>query len=208
MSVVQEDEFNELLKCFNNQFWLEGEIKSKLFLVKDPKNVSFLNFHGLFLSNQKRYIEAQDYFDKAIKINKNFIDSYNNSAINQKKLGNLENAEYFYKKALKIDSNNSILNNNYGVLLKEKGDYEKSIIYYLKAVEFNNNYFEAYNNLGSAYFKINNILEAINCFNKAIFINPNYAEAYNNLGNIEADSKNNYNRAIDYYKKAYQKWSC
>ena len=204
MSVVQEDEFNELLKCFNNQFWLEGEIKSKLFLVKDPKNVSFLNFHGLFLSNQKRYIEAQDYFDKAIKINKNFIDSYNNSAINQKKLGNLENAEYFYKKALKIDSKNSILNNNYGVLLKEKGDYEKSIIYYLKAVEFNNNYFEAYNNLGSAYFKINNILEAINCFNKAIFINPNYAEAYNNLGNIEADSKNNYNRAIDYYKKAYQ----
>ena len=204
MSVVREDEFNELLKCFNNQFWLEGEIKSKLFLVKDPKNVSFLNFHGLFLSNQKRYIEAQDYFDKAIKINKTFIDSYNNSAINQKKLGNFENAEYFYKKALKIDSNNSILNNNYGVFLKEKGDYEKSIIYYLKAVEFNNNYFEAYNNLGSAYFKINNILEAINCFNKAIFINPNYAEAYNNLGNIEADSKNNYNRAIDYYKKAYQ----
>jgi tetratricopeptide (TPR) repeat protein len=204
MSKDREDEFNVLLTCFNNQWWVEGEIKSKLFLIKDPKNVNLLNFHGLFLSNQKRYKEAQDYFDKAIQANKNFIDSYNNSAINQKKLGNIKNAEFFYKKALKIDPNNHILNNNYGVLLKEKGDYDKSIIYYFKAVKINNNYFEAYNNLGSAYFKINNILEAVNCFNKAIFINPNYAEAYNNLGNIEADSKNNYSRAIDYYKKAYE----
>jgi tetratricopeptide (TPR) repeat protein len=204
MSEVRKEEFNQLLNCFNNKLWLEGEIKSKLFLSIDPKNISLLNFHGLFLSNQKKYEEAQYYFDKAIKINKNFIDSYNNSAINQKKLGNVENAEYFYKKALKIDSNNSILNNNYAVLLKEKNEYDKSIIYYLKAIELNNNYFEAYNNLGSAYFKINNILEAVNCFNKAISINPSYAEAYNNLGNIEAESKNNFNRAIDYYKKAYE----
>jgi tetratricopeptide (TPR) repeat protein/ADP-heptose:LPS heptosyltransferase len=204
MSEVTEDEFNELLRYFNNQWWLEGEIKSKLFLLKDPKNVSLLNFHGLFLSHQKKYKEAQDCFDKAIKINKNFIDSYNNSALNQKKIGNLENAEYFYKKALKINSNNPALNNNYAVLLKEKGDYNSSIIYYLKAIECNNNYFEAYNNLGSAYFKINKITEAIDCFNKAILLNPNYAEAYNNLGNIEAESSNNYHKAIEFYKKAYE----
>lgn len=204
MTEFREDEFSELLRYFNNQWWLEGEIKSKSFLLKDPKNVSLLNFHGLFLSRQKKYNEAQDYFDRAIKINKNFIDSYNNSALNQKKIGNLEKAEYFYKKALKIDPNNPALNNNYAVLLKEKGDYDNSIIYYLKAVEYNNNYFEAYNNLGSAYFKINKITEAIKCFNKAILLNPNYAEAYNNLGNIEAESSNNYHKAIEFYKKAHE----
>ena len=44
MSEVRKEEFNQLLNCFNNKLWLEGEIKSKLFLSIDPKNISLDDF--------------------------------------------------------------------------------------------------------------------------------------------------------------------
>ena len=47
-------------------------------LKKSPKNIFFLNNMGLSYYNKKNLIEAEYYFNRALEINPNYINSLNN----------------------------------------------------------------------------------------------------------------------------------
>uniref|UniRef100_UPI00258A1BFB tetratricopeptide repeat protein n=1 Tax=uncultured Brachyspira sp. TaxID=221953 RepID=UPI00258A1BFB len=67
------------------------------------------------------YEEAIEDFDKAIKLNPDNTDAYNNRGFTKENLGLYEEAFKDYKKALELDPNNKYAMSNIENLKKEHG---------------------------------------------------------------------------------------
>ena len=67
------------------------------------------------------YEEAIEDFDKAIKLNPDYVDAYNNRGFTKENLGLYEEAFKDYKKALELDPNNKYAMSNIENLKKEHG---------------------------------------------------------------------------------------
>jgi tetratricopeptide (TPR) repeat protein len=79
--------------------------KAETSILFDPKNVFSLNLKALCLSELKRDEEAEDFFQKAIEIKPNFIDSYLYLAGFYKRRNEYENEETILRKAKQIVDN-------------------------------------------------------------------------------------------------------
>jgi len=86
--------------------------------------------------------------------------------------------------------------------VKRTGDWENGRTLWEKTVITAPGCARAWNNLGSEYYKENNHEKAQHCYDRAITIKQDYPDPYHNLGNIAAD-QNRFDKAIDFYKKAY-----
>ncbi len=144
-------------------------------------------------------------YEKAIELDTNYLDAYNNYAnLLWKNFNNYNKAREYYEKAIKINSNYFNAYINLASLLKNHfQEYEKAKQCYEKAIEINQNYAGAYNNLALIivdYFQ--EYEKAKQYYDKAIEINPNYAEAYNNLANLLYKHFKEYDKAKQYYEKA------
>lgn len=82
-------------------------------LLLDPKNPFLLSNYGLLLKNQKRYERAVETLHKAVKLERNSANIFNNLAVSYEELGDLSNASLMYKKALKCKQENATVYLNY-----------------------------------------------------------------------------------------------
>ena len=149
---------------------------------KNYKTVSVLFYQGLASYNKGKYKEAIEKYDKAIELNSNYAELYNNLGIAKGKLGQHQEAIADYDKVIELNPNYAIAYSNRGVQKNELGQYQEAIADYNKAIELNPNYAEIYNNLGNAKNNLKQYQEAVSDLNKALELNPNYAIAYNNRG--------------------------
>jgi tetratricopeptide (TPR) repeat protein len=125
-------------------------------------------------------------YKKALELNPNNADAYNNLGIIYKKLKMYDQAFSSYKKALKIPGylTPEHAHNNLGVLYKELERYEEAIEQFQKAITISSSFAKAWNNLGIVYKKEGMFDKAAECFQKALKLQPNYVQAEENLKNV------------------------
>jgi protein O-GlcNAc transferase len=136
---------------------------------------------GNTFKDQGRLDEAISCFQKALKINPNLVEVYNNLGNTFKDQGRLDEAISCFQKVLEINPNYAEAYNNMGNMLMGQGNLAEAVYHYQKALEINPNLAEAYHNLGNALKDQNRLTEALSSYQKALEINPDYAEAFSML---------------------------
>ena len=95
----------------------------------------------------REYKNAMICYQKAIKINSNYVVAHNNLGVIFVELGEYKKAIDCYKKAIEINPNYADSHYNLGTVFEKLNEYKKSINCHQKAIEINPNHIDAYNNL-------------------------------------------------------------
>ena len=175
-----ESLYRQLLSTQPDQVTTANELRKLDHLV-------FTDFGNLLLK-QNKLDEAIYYYQEAIKINPEFVDSYNNLGMVFKQQGKFKEAIYYCQEAIKINpefslarQNLATIYNNLGNQFKKQGKVKEAGQYYQQAIKFDPNCAESYNNLANILRELNNLEKAKNLYQKALKINPNLAAAHKNL---------------------------
>ena len=151
--------------------------------MKNDKNLSVEQTFNLAVqSHQNNNLQdAQNYYQKVLKIDPNHVNTYYNLGLIFKVFGENQKAKNCYEKTIEIDPNYVNAHNNLGNVFKELGEYQKAISCYEKAIDIDPNYVNAHYNLGAVFNDLEEHQKAKSCFEKAIEIDPNYTAAHNQL---------------------------
>ena len=144
--------------------------------------------------------KAIEVYSRAIKLNPNYADAYNNRGVTYVEKGNLDHAIEDFNTAIDLKPNYAAYNNR-GLAYDKKGEFNRAIEDYTKVIDLNPNYTETYNSRGNAYDKKGEFDKAIEDFNTAILLNPDYANAYSNRGRTHG-SKGEFDKAMIDFGKA------
>ncbi|MBE9036861.1 serine protease [aff. Roholtiella sp. LEGE 12411] len=117
-------------------------------------------------------------YTKAIRLNPNYLNAYNNRGLARYSLGDNEGALSDFNQVLKINPKDADAYNNRGLARSVLGDRKGALADYNQALKINPNYTLAYNNRGIVRNNLEDEKGALADFNQALKINPNYAEAY------------------------------
>jgi len=151
----------------------------------------------------KQYDDALRYYSKAILLDPNNAEAYNNLGVISYKKGEYGNAIEYYNKAVSINSNSSEVFVNLGLGYAQKGKFSKALENYNKALKINPKCEDAYLGCGVVYAKKGELNEAIKCFNKVLELNPENAKAYNNRGTAY-DEKGKFSKALSDLNRALE----
>jgi tetratricopeptide (TPR) repeat protein/S1-C subfamily serine protease len=139
-------------------------------------------------------------YDKAISLNPNYADAYNNRGNTRKALGDKQGAIADYDKAISLNPNYTDAYNNRGGTRAALGDKQGAIADYDKAISLNPNFAPAYSNRGGTRAALGDKQGAIADYDKAISLNPNLATAYSNRGIARKDLGDKKGAIADYDK--------
>lgn len=149
----------------------------------------------------ERWKEALYAFTKAIKLEPDYAEAYNNRGATYHILGNYQQEIKDLNKAIKLKPDLVEAYFNRGTAYDMLGIYGRAIQDFHKAIELKPDYARAYLNRGIVYSWLGNYQQATEDYNKAIELKPDYAYAYSNRG--DAYKKlGNYEQAIKDYKIA------
>ena len=160
--------------------------------------LSGLEYHKL-----GKYVEAIQFYDKAIEFTSQIAEIHYNRGVALRKTNNQLEALKSYETAVRIKKNYPEAYFNIANILRDNGAYEKALESYSKAVHFNPNYTEAYLNRGIILKILGKFIEALKNYDTAISLKPHYAAAFFNRGNalIELksfdDALQSFDRAIE-----------
>jgi len=94
-------------------------------LASNPNEVKALNAMGLYHFRKNRFLAAEYFFAKALKVQNN-SDVLNNMAMTQLALGEKREAMKSLRKALEVNSNDGLAASNLGALYVAEKDYAKA----------------------------------------------------------------------------------
>ena len=138
--------------------------------------------------------------NKAIELNKDYAEAYNNRGLLLYAKGEYDKAIEDYNKAIELKKDYTDAYNNRGIVWYEMGENEKAMADYNKAIELKEDFADAYNNRGIVLDKKAEYDKAIDDYNKAIEFKKDYAEAYNNRGIVWYNKGDNDTAIADYNK--------
>ena len=126
--------------------------------------------------------KAINSYEKAIELNPNYPEAYNNLGNILQELGDSNEAKKCLEKAIELNPNYGTAYNNLGNVLQELGDSNEGKICFEKAIKLNPNFIAAIWNLHQ--FALN-IDEALIILKKIINIDKNYIRAKATISAIE-----------------------
>jgi len=173
--------------------------------MNDEKDLTVKETFNLAVQNHQNnnLQEAQNYYQKVLKIDPNHSQALNNLAVIFTNLKEYQKAKSCYEKVIELNPNYAAAHNNLGVLLKELGEHQQAKSCFEKAIEINPNYAAAHYNLGVLLKELGEHQQAKSCFEKVIAIDPNYVKALNDLGVIFQELSD-FQKAKDCYEKAIE----
>jgi protein O-GlcNAc transferase len=146
--------------------------------------------------------EAVAAYRRAIDIQPNFPDSYNNLANALIRLADFPGAIAAYQNAIRLRPEFSQAHHNLGALLQRMERWPEAAEAYRNAVRIDPKLpADVHNQLGIVLFRARQFRAAVDAFRQAIAINPNFAEALNNLANVYQELQNPV-EAIACYRRA------
>lgn len=137
---------------------------------------------GVIEGDLGQWDDAIASYNKAIKIEPDFAEGYNNLGSAFQCSGDVQAAIPYFEKAIKIKPNYDEPHFNKGTGLMILGQVDNAADYFMKAIKLNPNHYNSFNALGEIAREKGNLDEAVNKFKKAIKIKPDFAGAYNNMG--------------------------
>jgi len=136
----------------------------------DAKAKEYLLKGSNFFDN-KDYNRAITYYQKAIKIDPNFVEAYNNLGIVYEKIGDYEKAISYFKKVIEIDHQYIEAYTYIASIYIRLEDYQKALTYSKKAYQMKpdnvNNNIAVYLALGTAYGGLRDYINAKKYYQKA-----------------------------------------
>ncbi len=122
--------------------------------------------------------DAIEFYEKALKIDPNYIYAYNNKGLSLSRLDRDTEAIAEYDKALERDPNALKAYYNKGLSLSRLDRDTEAIAEYDKVLEIDPNYIYAYYKKGLSLSRLDRDTEAIAEYDKVLEIDKNFIEAY------------------------------
>lgn len=171
------------------------------YLKKFPDAYVVWNMLGISAARLGQLDLAKNAFEAAIKVNKNFLDGFNNLGNIFRNQQRFDEAVKAYNQAVALEPNFAEAHNNLGVSLKESGNLveaEKSI---RRAIALKPDYADAHSNLGWVKLEKGDFDEAKKVLEKALRMKPDSPDTLQNLGTALLN-EGKAQEAIKCYKKA------
>ncbi len=130
---------------------------------------------------------ALNAYTRAIQLDPNFADAYNNRGSVKKELGQPAAAIADYDRAIALNPALARAYYNRGNAKAALGQPAAAIADHDRAIELNPGWAEAYTNRGTAKATLGQPAAAIADHDRAIELNPGWADAYYNRGNAKKD---------------------
>lgn len=186
-------QFKGIRDMFNRDFSQAlSEFKTALAML--PNNAMANNNVGLAYLYIGSYKEAVGCFQKALKLDKNYIDAYTNLAFSYSNyLIEPDKAKTYSLQALKIDPASSNAYAELGHAYHLLGSPKKAVKYYKKALSLNQGDILAYQGLAQSLFVMGNRQEAIKYYKRIMTLNPEFVDTYFGIADVYlslSDTKN------------------
>ncbi len=145
--------------------------------MKDENAIAFLN-RGRFKAASKRYEEAIKYYDKAIKLNPEYAEAYNEKGNTLLILGEVDEAITSFTKATEINEKyiTAWKGKEAALLMQNKQEEAIRCCDTITRIDPRNE--EAWITKGFLLSDMHRFDEALKCFDISIKINPNSIDAY------------------------------
>lgn len=142
---------------------------------KAPDSLPALMALGLIYEQEKNFAKAQGFYERALKVNPNFIPAANNLAyIYADHGGNIDVALNLAQKAKERMPEDANISDTLGWIYYKKNVYSMAVSYLKESVEKNPNQSVPHYHLGMAYFKNGNKNLAKQELAEALRLNPNF----------------------------------
>ena len=135
-----------------------------------------LHLLGLIHYQNKNYLEAIEYIEKAIKSNNKVVDFYSNLGLAYANIDNFEKAIINYDKAIRLNKDFIIVYYNKGLSLKKIDKIDEAIENLKKAIELKPNYIESIYELAIIFQDKEELEISLSYFNKLVEIAPKYKD--------------------------------
>lgn len=154
---------------------------------------------------KKDYASAITCFYKAIVIDKNNAQAYNNLAMSYWFAKNPDAAIMYFKKAHSINNCYTQPLVNLALLYKHTGDKRSQFFYLQKALKYNPNDYYAYYWLGDYYKTEGNNTKAIKYYKTVVRMNPKFSQVYLSIAMcfFETEQYNYAIQALNQYMEFY-----
>jgi protein O-GlcNAc transferase len=156
---------------------------------------------GQALQALRRWDEAIDAYETALRLQADFLDAWNNLGICRQLRGQLSQAATAYRQALLLDSGNAGVMANLGTVLRELGQLKEAIELLRAAASLEPAIASHSLNLGIAYWNQGNFSQAECTLNETLARAPQDPEVAFNLGNA-LHGLGRQREAIDRYRQA------
>ena len=172
VKIPSPEELNSLLAHYQNGR-LEDAEKLAIFIAKKfPKHAFSWKVLGAVFKQTGRMPEALSANQKAIVIDPQDVEAYNNLGNTLQELNRLEDAEAIFRQAIALKPGFAEAHSNLGNTLQKIGRLEEAEASYKQAIALKPDYAEAHSNLGKFIYINGNIDSALESIEKASFINP------------------------------------
>ena len=140
-----------------------------------------LEKQGDVMRSQKRYLDAIDYYQAAIKLQPTAL-LWNKEGIALLFITRQKDAQKCFEQALKIDKNSPESLNNLGFIAQMQKNYGKAIKYYNKALVARPNSATFHYNLGAAYFAKHDFDKATTEYRQAYALDSDIFQRVSKMG--------------------------
>ncbi len=169
-----------------NQVWKDPIKLYNRILMHNPSYArAHYNLANSLLKDKNDVLGAIEHYQKAVKINPNYADAYNNLGTLYQSENDVARANLYYMKALKVDPMHLDANNNVGAILVEQQQYAEALIYFSRVLQNDENYAKTHNNLGILYARQRKFEKAIEHLTKALELDPTMEDAKRNIEDVQ-----------------------
>jgi len=130
------------------------------------------NDRGVSLYYQQAYGAAEMEFKRALELNPDMVEAFNNLALTLTEAGKHEDAAVCFQRAIELAPDFAEALNNLGCLYQQMGEHAKAVETFSQALTKRQDYASAYANLGTAYYALNKLDEATKAWDKALSLDP------------------------------------
>ena len=137
-------------------------------------------------NKQDEYRSAIDHYTKAVELNPEYAEAYNQRGNAYTGAGDFDQAIADYTQAIDLNRDYTNAYTNRGNAYTKKGLFSPAVRDHNIAIGLDPNFAEAYNNRGNAYAGAGDFDQAIADYTQAIDLKSDYAEAYGNRARVYA----------------------
>jgi protein O-mannosyl-transferase len=164
--------------------WSAAEREWTLALGPGQPSAVTLNDLGLVRKHQKRYDEAEDLFQQALKLRPKYMEPYKNLAEMYEEIGRIDDADSEFRQAVLLAPLDTKARNSYGQFLVQQGRLSEAREQFAKSAEADANW-PAYDNLGDLDLAAGDSQKAHEDYRAAIALNPIDNHAYFGLAMLD-----------------------
>ncbi len=206
---LEIDPSNKLAKAFLNSLkkkYLKTEVETKPIssefkeILKEDANELFTKGKDFF--NSANYLNAVEYFEKAVKINPNLKEAWYELGLSHASLGNMQKVIEAHKRVVEIDPQFKEAWKFLGTAHLSLRNHQEAINSYKKVLELDPQDKYAWFYMSKCYEKLENYQQMVQCLVNVLNIDSKDKRAWYNLGDVYERLGHN-KEALEYYTNVY-----